>query len=68
MKAISHKIRADFPVLQHQHAGKPLIYLDNACMTLKPKCVTDSMLDYYHGFPGCHGRTSHLFGADNAEL
>jgi cysteine desulfurase/selenocysteine lyase len=62
-----HKIRSDFPSLQKSHNSKPIIYFDNACMTLKPRQVTDAIIDYYHNFPGCHGRTNHLFGVETTK-
>lgn len=62
-----NRLRKDFPSLQKIHKKKPVIYFDNACMTLKPKPVTDAIIDYYHNFPGCHGRTNHLFGAETTK-
>ena len=41
------KIRADFPILQREVYGKPLVYLDNAATTQKPLCVLDAMRDEY---------------------
>ena len=41
------KIREDFPILQREVYGKPLIYLDNAATTQKPLCVLDAMRDEY---------------------
>ena len=35
------RIRADFPILQRQVNGRPLIYLDNAATTQKPRQVID---------------------------
>lgn len=67
MSNISEKIRKDFPAINQVHKKKPVVYLDNACMTLKPKSVTDAIMDYYHKFPGCHGRTNHLFGAETTK-
>lgn len=43
-----HRIREDFPVLNRQVHGKPLIYFDNAATGQKPKVVTDALLHYYH--------------------
>ncbi len=40
-------IRQDFPVLQTEMNGKPLIYLDNAATTQKPRSVIESMNDFY---------------------
>ena len=40
-------VRADFPTL-HQNVGtKPLIYLDNAATTHKPRAVIDTLTAYY---------------------
>lgn len=40
-------IRADFPILQQQVKGKPLVYLDNAATTQKPQVVIDTLSRYY---------------------
>ena len=40
-------IRAQFPVLDQQVYGKPLVYLDNAATTQKPLYVIDRERDYY---------------------
>jgi cysteine desulfurase/selenocysteine lyase len=62
-----NKLREDFAPLQQTVKKKPFIYFDNACMTLKPKPVTDAILDYYNNFPGCHGRTDHWFGSETSK-
>ena len=41
------KVREDFPILQRQVYGRPLVYLDNAATTQKPLCVLDAMRDEY---------------------
>src|SRR5499427_860636 len=41
------RIRADFPILQRQVNGRPLIYLDNAATTQKPRQVIDALVDFY---------------------
>lgn len=51
------KIREDFPLLAQK--GKPIIYFDNACMTLKPQQVIDSVVRYYSEYPACGGRSLH---------
>lgn len=48
------KIREDFPILK-----KPIIYFDNACMSLKPKQVIDKLNEYYNDYTACSGRSSH---------
>lgn len=40
-------IRAQFPILQTQARGRPLVYLDNAATTQKPRAVIDSLVKYY---------------------
>ena len=44
------KIRRDFPVLDRKVYGKPLVYLDNAATSQKPKSVIDALVDYYEGY------------------
>ncbi|MCH2440591.1 MAG: aminotransferase class V-fold PLP-dependent enzyme, partial [Candidatus Poseidoniia archaeon] len=41
------ELRADFPALQQEVHGRPLVYLDNAATTHKPKAVLDA-LDRFH--------------------
>ena len=41
------EIRSQFPVLDQQVYGKPLVYLDNAATTQKPLCVIERERDYY---------------------
>src|SRR3989337_1199050 len=53
------KIRNDFPPLWKKWNGNYPIYLDNACMTLKPRSVIDAMNEYYNEYPVCGGRSLH---------
>lgn len=39
--------REDFPILDQQIYNRPLVYLDNAATTQKPKCVIEALSDYY---------------------
>ena len=41
------KIRADFPILTRTVHGKPLVYLDSAATSQKPKSVIDSVSDFF---------------------
>jgi len=41
------KTRADFPILDQEVHGRPLIYLDNAATTQKPRAVVDALRRYY---------------------
>jgi len=40
-------LRADFPILDQQVNGQPLVYLDNAATSQKPQCVIDALSNYY---------------------
>jgi cysteine desulfurase/selenocysteine lyase len=40
-------IRADFPALHQQAHGRPLVYLDNAATTQKPRQVIEAVRDFY---------------------
>jgi cysteine desulfurase / selenocysteine lyase len=40
-------IRADFPILQRRIHGLPLVYLDNAATSQKPRSVIDALTRYY---------------------
>jgi cysteine desulfurase / selenocysteine lyase len=41
------RVRADFPILQQQVYGKPLVYLDNAATAQKPRAVLDALARFY---------------------
>ena len=53
------KIRQDFPLFQKLTNGKPPVYFDNACMSLKPLPVIKAITDYYYEYPACGGRSGH---------
>ncbi|MBC6997455.1 cysteine desulfurase [Cytophaga sp. FL35] len=44
------KIRKDFPILNREVNGKPLVYLDNAATSQTPKQVIDVIVDYYQNY------------------
>ena len=52
------KYRSDFPTLNRE---KPPVYLDNACMTLRPYPVIEAIRSYYEDSPGCGGRSVHRY-------
>ena len=43
----AHKLRADFPIFEHEVNGKPLAYLDSAASAQKPRQVLDAMRTFY---------------------
>ena len=40
-------LRKEFPILDQEVHGKPLVYLDNAATTQKPQVVIDAIVHYY---------------------
>src|SRR3954467_7644171 len=42
-----HALRDDFPILDQKVHGQPLIYLDNAATTQKPRAVIKALDHYY---------------------
>lgn len=42
-----HRIRSDFPILDQQVHGYPLVYLDNAASSQKPRAVIQAISHYY---------------------
>ncbi|ADB36232.1 cysteine desulfurase [Spirosoma linguale] len=44
------QIRRDFPILDQQVNGRPLVYLDNAATNQKPTAVIKALTDYYEGY------------------
>ena len=53
------KIRDDFPIFSKPINKKPVVYFDNACMTLKPRQVVEKINEYYYEYPACAGRSHH---------
>ncbi len=43
-------VRQDFPILSKQMNGKPLVYLDSAASTQKPKSVINAITDLYSNY------------------
>src|SRR5229473_252170 len=47
MKIDWSALRADFPILDQEVHGQPLIYFDNAATTQKPRAVLEALRHYY---------------------
>ncbi|HNT89321.1 MAG TPA: aminotransferase class V-fold PLP-dependent enzyme, partial [Candidatus Hydrogenedentes bacterium] len=41
------RVRRDFPILEVRHGGRPIVYLDNAATTQKPRHVIETIQRYY---------------------
>ncbi len=65
------KLRTDFPILDQQVHGKPLIYFDNAATSQKPRAVIQALVNYYErdnanvhrGIHELSNRATHAFEA-----
>ena len=44
------KLREDFPLLERKINGKPIVYLDSAATSLKPRAVVEAMRKYYEEY------------------
>ena len=44
------RLREDFPVLDREVNGRPLVYLDNAATSQTPKQVVETIVDYYYNY------------------
>ncbi|MEL6617086.1 MAG: aminotransferase class V-fold PLP-dependent enzyme, partial [Bacteroidota bacterium] len=61
------RIRADFPILSREVHGKPLVYLDNAATTQKPRAVLDRLARYYSDENANVHRGVHFLSAEGTE-
>ena len=57
-------IRKDFPILERQVYGKPLVYLDNAATSQKPRQVIDALVNYYENYNANIHRAVHCLGEE----
>ena len=62
-KTLAEKVRADFPILNQEVNGKPLIYLDNAATSQKPLLVLNRLRDYYEQYNANVHRGAHTLSA-----
>ncbi|HCO90620.1 MAG TPA: cysteine desulfurase, partial [Alphaproteobacteria bacterium] len=55
------RVRKDFPILDTQVHGKPLVYLDNAASAQKPRAVLDAVQEMYAtSYANIHRGAHHL--------
>ena len=62
------KIREDFPILGRTVYGRPLVYLDNAATTQKPRCVVDAITEEYYSVNANVHRGVHFLSQQATEL
>lgn len=66
--SLAKKIRPDFPLLRKEIGGRPLIFLDNASTTPKPKQVIDAVVGYYENATANVHRGVHALGEEASRL
>ena len=65
---LDERTRPDFPILTRQIHGHPLVYLDSAASSQKPRQVLEAMQRYYeHSHANVH-RSIHTLGEEATEL
>ena len=62
------EIRKQFPILQREVYGKPLVYLDNGATTQKPLCVLNAMQEEYLNVNANVHRGVHYLSQQATEL
>jgi cysteine desulfurase/selenocysteine lyase len=63
-----HDYKRDFPILQRQVHGKPLVYLDNAATSQKPTQVISAITEYYQHHNANVHRGVHQLGDESTQL
>jgi cysteine desulfurase/selenocysteine lyase len=62
-----HRIRSDFPILAQQVNGHPLVYLDSAATSQKPRAVIQALSHYYERDNSNVHRAMHELSARSTE-
>ncbi|WP_413533493.1 aminotransferase class V-fold PLP-dependent enzyme [Empedobacter brevis] len=62
------QIRSQFPILEREVNGKPLVYLDNGATSQKPKVVLDVLDEYYEKYNANVHRGIHTLSQEATDL
>lgn len=62
------EVREDFPILSREVYKRPLVYLDNAATTQKPRCVIEAMTDEYYNVNANVHRGVHYLSQQATDL
>lgn len=61
-------LRQDFPILGREVHGRPLVYLDNAATTQKPRCVVEAIAEEYYSVNANVHRGVHFLSQQATDL
>lgn len=61
-------LRQDFPILDREVHGRPLVYLDNAATTQKPRCVVEAIAEEYYSVNANVHRGVHFLSQQATDL
>ena len=61
-------LRADFPALQLQAYGRPLVYLDNTATSQTPRCVVEGVEDMYYHYKAKVHRGVYLLAQESTRM
>ncbi|MCI7273080.1 cysteine desulfurase [bacterium] len=61
-------VRSDFPILSREVYNRPLVYLDNAATTQKPKCVVEAIANQYYAVNANVHRGVHFLSQQATDL
>jgi len=68
VNAVASHVRSQIPLLKRELSGRPLIFLDNASTTPKPKQVIDAVVNYYENSTANVHRGVHSLGEEATRL
>jgi cysteine desulfurase/selenocysteine lyase len=68
VNAVASRVRSDFPLLLRELGGRPLVFLDNASTTPKPRSVIDAVVNYYENATANVHRGVHALGEEATRL
>jgi cysteine desulfurase/selenocysteine lyase len=66
--AMAERVRGQFPLLTRELAGQPLVFLDSASTTPKPRVVIDAVVGYYERSTANVHRGVHALGEEATRL
>ena len=61
------RVRSDFPILSREINGQPMVYLDSANTSHKPRAVLDTLREHYERHNANVARSVHTLGTEATE-